>query len=154
MSNSWRYHGLQHARLPCPSLFPEVCSNSCPLSQWCYLTISSSAAPFSSCPQSLQFKNCLRTSILSLLICVITLARGNVKWSHRKQTNKKKAKPDRSFSKFVSKILKIYVELQIKICKDETLLKNKKKRLNYPFYFDTYKVCHYMNAIYLTYPPL
>ena len=29
-----------------------VCSNPCPLSQWCYLTISSSAAPFSSCPQS------------------------------------------------------------------------------------------------------
>ena len=36
-------HGLQHARLPCPTLSPEVCSNSCPLSQWCYLTISSSA---------------------------------------------------------------------------------------------------------------
>ena len=40
-------HGLQHTRLPCPSLSPRVCSNSCPLSQWCYWTISSSAAPFS-----------------------------------------------------------------------------------------------------------
>ena len=38
--------------LPCPSLSPEVCSNSCPLSQCCYLTISSSAALFSSCLQS------------------------------------------------------------------------------------------------------
>ena len=46
-------HGLQHTRLPCPSLSPRVCSNSCPLSQWCYPTISSSVAPFSFCLQSL-----------------------------------------------------------------------------------------------------
>ena len=45
-------HGLQLARLPCPSLSPEVCSNSCPLSWWCHPTISSSVVPFSSCPQS------------------------------------------------------------------------------------------------------
>ena len=45
-------HGLQHARLPCPSLFPRVFANSCPLSLWCYPTISSSVVPFSSCPQS------------------------------------------------------------------------------------------------------
>ena len=44
--------GLQHARLPCPSLSPGVCSNSCPLSQWCHPTISSSVVPFSSCLQS------------------------------------------------------------------------------------------------------
>ena len=37
---------------PVPSLSPGVCSNSCPLSQWCYPTISSSAVPFFSCPQS------------------------------------------------------------------------------------------------------
>ena len=42
----------QHDRLPCPSLSPRVCSNSCPLSQWCHPTISSSVTPFSSCPQS------------------------------------------------------------------------------------------------------
>ena len=40
-----------HTRLPCP-LSPGVCSNSCPLSQWCHPTISFSVAPFSSCPQS------------------------------------------------------------------------------------------------------
>ena len=40
-------HGLQRARLLCPPLSPGVCANSCPLSQWCYLTISPSAAPFS-----------------------------------------------------------------------------------------------------------
>ena len=48
------HRGQQHARLPCPSLSPGVCSNSCPLSQWCYLTISSSATTFFFCPQSLS----------------------------------------------------------------------------------------------------
>ena len=38
--------------LPCSSLFPRVCSNSCPSCQWCHPTISSSVAPFSSCSQS------------------------------------------------------------------------------------------------------
>ena len=36
-----------HSRFPCPPPSPRVCPSSCPLSQWCYLTISSSAAPFS-----------------------------------------------------------------------------------------------------------
>ena len=45
-------HGLQHTRLPCPSLTPGACSNSCPQSQWCHPTISSSAVPFSSHLQS------------------------------------------------------------------------------------------------------
>ena len=52
MSNSLWPHGLQHPRLPCPSLSLRVCSNSCPLCHWCYPTISSSVAPFFSCPQS------------------------------------------------------------------------------------------------------
>ena len=52
VSDSLRLHGLQHARLPCPSLSPGVCSNSCPLSLWCQPTISSSVSPFSFCPQS------------------------------------------------------------------------------------------------------
>ena len=52
MAGSLGLHGLQHTRLPCPSLSPRVCLNSCPLSQLCYLTISSSATPFSFCPQS------------------------------------------------------------------------------------------------------
>ena len=47
-----RPHGLQHARLPCPSLSPRICSNSCPLSQRCHPIISSSVALFSSCLQS------------------------------------------------------------------------------------------------------
>ena len=52
MSDCLWSHGPQHARLPCPSLALKVCSNSYPLSQWCQPTISSSAAPFSSCPLS------------------------------------------------------------------------------------------------------
>ena len=52
MSNSLQPHGLHRARLPCPPLSPGVCSNSCPLSQWCHPTISSSVVPFSSCFQS------------------------------------------------------------------------------------------------------
>ena len=38
-------HGLQHARFPCPSLSPGIYPNSCPLSQWCQPTVSSSVAP-------------------------------------------------------------------------------------------------------------
>ena len=52
MSNPLWPHGLQHSRLPCLALFPGVCSDSCPLSRWCHLTISSSVIPFSSCLQS------------------------------------------------------------------------------------------------------
>ena len=52
MFNSLQPHGLQHARLPCPSPTPGVYSNSCPLSRWRHPTISSSVVPFSSCPQS------------------------------------------------------------------------------------------------------
>ena len=46
-SNSLQADGLQHTRLPCSSLSPRACSNSCPLSWWCHPTISSSVVPFS-----------------------------------------------------------------------------------------------------------
>ena len=52
MSDSLWLNGLQHTRLPCPSPSPKVYSNSCPLSQWCHPTISSSVVPFSSHLQS------------------------------------------------------------------------------------------------------
>ena len=52
MSNSLWPHGLQNARLPCPSPTPRACSNSCLASRWCHPTISSSVIPFSSCLQS------------------------------------------------------------------------------------------------------
>ena len=52
MSDSFRTHGLQHARLPCPSSIPKACSNSCPSSRWCHPIISSSVVPFSSHLQS------------------------------------------------------------------------------------------------------
>ena len=46
VSDSLRSRGLQHARLLCPSPTPRACSNSCPSSRWCHLTISSSVVPF------------------------------------------------------------------------------------------------------------
>ena len=54
LSRVWLFatHGLQHARLLCPSPTPRVYSNSCPLSQWCHPTIPSSVVPFSSHLQS------------------------------------------------------------------------------------------------------
>ena len=53
VSSSLRPHESQHARPPCPSPPPGVHSDSCASSQWCHPAISSSAVPFSSCPQSL-----------------------------------------------------------------------------------------------------
>ena len=54
LSHAWLFatHELQHGRLLCSSLSSWICSNSCPLIQWCHSTTSSSVAPFSSCPQS------------------------------------------------------------------------------------------------------
>ena len=52
VSDSLWPHGLQYARLPCPSPTPGVYSNSCPLTRWCHPTNSSSAVPFSSRLQS------------------------------------------------------------------------------------------------------
>ena len=52
MSDSLWPHGSQHSRPPCPLPTPVVYPNSCPLSQWCHLTISSSVVPFISCLQS------------------------------------------------------------------------------------------------------
>ena len=52
MSDCLWMHGLQHARPPCPLPTPGAYTNSCPLSQWCHPTISSSVVPFSSCLQS------------------------------------------------------------------------------------------------------
>ena len=58
-------HELQHARPPCPSPALGVCSNSCPLSQWCHPTISSSFVPFSSCLQSFPVSGSFPVSWLS-----------------------------------------------------------------------------------------
>ena len=52
VSNPLWPHGLQHARLPCPSPTPGAYPNSCPLNWWCHPTNSSSVVPFSSCLQS------------------------------------------------------------------------------------------------------
>ena len=63
VSDSLWSRRLQHARLPCPSLSPGVCSHLSPLTWWCHPTISSFVAPFSSCPQSIfsnELAGCFR----------------------------------------------------------------------------------------------
>ena len=59
-SNSLQAHGGQHARFLCPPLSPRVCSNSCSLSWWYYLTISSSTVSFSFCLQSFSYQGLLQ----------------------------------------------------------------------------------------------
>ena len=60
VSDYLKTHGLQHARLPCPSSTPEACSNSCPSSRWYHAIISSSVIPFSSCLQSFPASGCFQ----------------------------------------------------------------------------------------------
>ena len=62
VSNSLWPQGLQHVRLPCPSLTPGAYSNSCPKSRWCHPIISSSVIPFSSCLQSFTASGSFRMS--------------------------------------------------------------------------------------------
>ena len=72
-------HGLQHARLPCPSPFPRARSNSCPLSRWCHPTISSSVV-LSSCLQSfpasgsllMDFLNCCLNSFYFIYLFIFS----------------------------------------------------------------------------------
>ena len=67
MSDSLQPHESQHTRPPCPSLTPGVYPNSCPLSQWCHPTISSSIIPFSSWPQSFTASGSFQMSQLFAL---------------------------------------------------------------------------------------
>ena len=76
MSDSSWLHGLQQARLSCPSLAPRACLNSCPMSQWCHQTISSSVIPFSSC---LQFFPASGSFWMSLLFASMAKVLGGVK---------------------------------------------------------------------------
>ena len=62
MSDALWSHWVQHMRPPCLTPTPEACSNSCPLSQWCHSTISSSVIPFSSCLQSFPASECFQSN--------------------------------------------------------------------------------------------
>ena len=64
VSDSLPPHESQHANVLCPSLSPGDWPNSCPFCQWFYLTILSSAAPFSFCPQSFPATGAFPTSQL------------------------------------------------------------------------------------------
>ena len=73
MSDSLQTHGLQHARLPCTSLSPGVCSNSYPLSWWCYLIISTFATRFLFCLSSVSASGSFPTSQLLSELFIMTL---------------------------------------------------------------------------------
>ena len=75
--DSLQPRGLQHARLPCPSLSPGVCSNSCPLRWWYHPTILSSVVPFFSCPQSFPSSESFPMKSAFLIRCII-------KWEYSK----------------------------------------------------------------------
>ena len=64
VSDSLQPHEPQYARTPCLSPIPRVHPNPCPLSQWCYPTISSPVVPFSSCPQSFRASGSFQMSQL------------------------------------------------------------------------------------------
>ena len=88
MSNSLWHHELQHTRLPCPSPNSGVHPNSCPLSQWCHPTISSSVIPFSSGPQTFQmsqlFSSCgqsIGVSASTSVLPVNTQDRSHLGWT-------------------------------------------------------------------------
>ena len=68
MSDSLQSHGLQHARLHCPSSTPRACSNSCPSSRWYHPTTSSSVVPFSSCLQSFPASGSIYSNVSVLCI--------------------------------------------------------------------------------------
>ena len=63
-SNTLRPHGLQHVRPPCPSPAPRAHTNSCPLSQRCHPTISSSVVPFSFCFRSFSASGSFQMSLI------------------------------------------------------------------------------------------
>ena len=68
VSDSLQPHGLQHARPPCPSSTPRVYPNSCPSSQWCHPTISSSVIHFSTHLQSFPVSGSFQMSQLFINI--------------------------------------------------------------------------------------
>ena len=91
MSNSLQPHGLQHIRLPCPTLSTGVCSNSWPLSQWCHPNISSSVTPFSSgvtpgglsLKELVHFMQIIKFTGLELIVefpCVCVLSHFSCVW--------------------------------------------------------------------------
>ena len=84
MSNSLQSHGLQNARLPCPSPSPGACSNLCPLSWWCHPTLLSSIILFSSCLQTFP---ALRSFLMSWLFAsggqVLELQHQSFQWCFR-----------------------------------------------------------------------
>ena len=118
MSNSLRPHGLWHARPPCPSSIPRAYLNSCPLSQWCHPTISSSVAP-SSCLQSFPasesfLMSCLH-QVVKVLQFLISTKWGKLSYTKTQPTNQEKTFANNVTDKgLISKIHKQFIQLSNK----------------------------------------
>ena len=90
MSDSLQPHGLQQARLPCPSPIAGAYSNSCPSSQWCHPTISSSVVPFSGSSwtlSTLEYQNYPKWHPVyeSMLFCLELGRKGRVFCEYRQR---------------------------------------------------------------------
>ena len=83
VSDSLWPHELQHARPPCSSPTPKAYSNSCPLSQWYHLTISSSVIPFSSHLQSFPPTGSFQMSQVFTKVLVVRLQHQSFQWIFR-----------------------------------------------------------------------
>ena len=86
MSDSLRPHGLQHARLPCPSPTLRTCSNSCPSSRWCHPTISSSVVPTASSSHQEASTSLLSSSIRVQTEWKPQCQETNQNWPHGSQS--------------------------------------------------------------------
>ena len=123
MSYSLWPHGLQDARLPCPSPSPGICSNSCLLSQWCHPTISSSVVPFSSCLQSFPASGSFQMSLLfakygqiialSVSVSVLPMSRqdwsplGRTGWISLQSNSFQESSPTPQFKSIHSSVLSL-----------------------------------------------
>ena len=84
LSDSWLSCGLQQARLPCPPLSPGVCSDSCPLSPWCYLTISPCASLIPFCLQPFLHQDLFQwIGFLHQMAKVLELQHQSFQWIFR-----------------------------------------------------------------------
>ena len=120
-------HGLQHARLPCPSPSPRAYSNSCLSSRWCHPTISSSVVPFysrlqsfpgsGSFPMSQFFKFCDQSigvlswaSVLPMNIQVwFSLGLGWTDWISLQSKDSGESSPTPVFFKSINSLVLIFL---------------------------------------------
>ena len=135
MSNTFRLHGLQHSRLPCPSLSPGVSSKSCPLSRWCYKTIvwidfrirAGLKSPFHYYLCSVQFSSVQSLSHVRLFVTPLTAAHQallscTISWSLLKCMSIESVTPSNHLILCCPLLLLLSVFLSIRVFSNESVL--------------------------------